>query len=395
MNDRVIHNRPWPDIAAAVRSKYKVVAELDFLIFDQYPERMFQFLASLRKDYYEPNERIIVYHYDTDFYNNKIGFTLYNFLMCLKFLHISPSVILMFTSHQGLTHEIEQFYSEYYANFDYQNDHVTVVESNYTLVQSPLNPIATDIDIDRIHKPFMCLFGGNRSHRIFFLSALKSNNLLEQGICSWGNSGVHCVRREEYQLSDLIKSTGQPNVPSPIFLTTTPFSRVNDCWTPNEQLIQYYQQHNHLYYTPFCDPEIKQAEEHSDRFNQASIKHAFLYISPESVFDYPYPSITEKTFRPIIYKRPFVILGSPNTLKFLKTIGFKTFSDFWDESYDSIIDPSARMIAVVNIVKAISSMGIDQLKSLCYNMNQVLEYNFKHYVENYSNIDLLKKIETI
>ena len=140
---------------------------------------------------------------------------------------------------------------------------------------------------------------------------------------------------------------------------------------------------------------IKQAEEAGDRFNQTSIKHAFLYVSPESVFDYPYPSITEKMFRPIIYKRPFVLLGSPNTIKYLNSIGFKTFGNYWDEGYDSITDPSKRMIAVLKIIEQISSMTIDQLKSLCYNMNQVLEHNFKHYVENYSNTNLLKKIETI
>ena len=394
--DRTIHNRPWPEITSTAHSKYKIVAELDFLVFDQYPEKMFQYLASLRKDHYEPNERIVVYHYDTDFYFNDIGFTLYNFLMCLKFLDISPSVILMFTSHQGLEQEVKKFYSRYYHDFDYQNDHMTVVDSNYTLVQSPRNPVATDIDVELINKPFMCLFGGKRSHRVFFLAALAEHRLLEQGICSWGNSGVHCVRQEEYQLLDLLQGiTADPNISYPKFLTTIPFSRVNDHWVPNQELISYYQHHGHLYNTPFCHPMIKQAEEAGDRFNQTSIKHAFLYVSPESVFDYPYPSITEKMFRPIIYKRPFVLLGSPNTIKYLNSIGFKTFGNYWDEGYDSITDPSKRMIAVLKIIEQISSMTIDQLKSLCYNMNQVLEHNFKHYVENYSNTNLLKKIETI
>lgn len=46
--------------------------------------------------------------------------------------------------------------------------------------------------------------------------------------------------------------------------------------------------------------------------------------------------ITEKTYKPIAYKHPFMILGSPNTLKSLKSNGFETYDNLFDESYDSI-----------------------------------------------------------
>ena len=31
---------------------------------------------------------------------------------------------------------------------------------------------------------------------------------------------------------------------------------------------------------------------------------------------------------------PFVMVSKKGTLKYLRDIGFKTFGDFWDESYD-------------------------------------------------------------
>jgi len=44
--------------------------------------------------------------------------------------------------------------------------------------------------------------------------------------------------------------------------------------------------------------------------------------------------ITEKTYRPIINKHPFVARASFPLLKYLRAIGFKTFNDFVDENYD-------------------------------------------------------------
>jgi hypothetical protein len=44
---------------------------------------------------------------------------------------------------------------------------------------------------------------------------------------------------------------------------------------------------------------------------------------------------TEKTARPIVGMKPFVIYGPTNYLKNLKNLGFKTFDSVWDEDYDN------------------------------------------------------------
>jgi hypothetical protein len=44
--------------------------------------------------------------------------------------------------------------------------------------------------------------------------------------------------------------------------------------------------------------------------------------------------ITEKTLRPIYYRRPFLIIGAKNYLKKLRSIGFKTFEDIIPDYYD-------------------------------------------------------------
>ena len=45
--------------------------------------------------------------------------------------------------------------------------------------------------------------------------------------------------------------------------------------------------------------------------------------------------ITEKTFRPIVYGRLFMIIGSPDFEQNLKSLGFDIFDDIIDKSYDN------------------------------------------------------------
>jgi hypothetical protein len=43
---------------------------------------------------------------------------------------------------------------------------------------------------------------------------------------------------------------------------------------------------------------------------------------------------TEKTFRPITGRRPFLVFGAIHFLNNLRGLGFRTYSECWDESYD-------------------------------------------------------------
>ena len=48
--------------------------------------------------------------------------------------------------------------------------------------------------------------------------------------------------------------------------------------------------------------------------------------------------LTEKTFKPIVMQQPFIIQSCKGSLEYLRRYGFKTFADFWDESYDEADD---------------------------------------------------------
>ena len=89
---------------------------------------------------------------------------------------------------------------------------------------------------------------------------------------------------------------------------------------------------------------------------------------------------TEKLWRSIFYKRPFLIIGDYKALDRLKKMGFKTFDNIlFDESYDDIVDPEQRVDAILQQTKHIcSKYTIQQLHDLINSPQiiEVLEFNY-------------------
>ena len=88
--------------------------------------------------------------------------------------------------------------------------------------------------------------------------------------------------------------------------------------------------------------------------------------------------LTEKAFKPFALKMPFIMLGNGGTMKYLKSIGYKTFDHMWSEAYDAIFDKAQRMEAVCNIVKKLAGMSNTQLKNLVEQNYDVLAHNYKN-----------------
>jgi hypothetical protein len=129
------------------------------------------------------------------------------------------------------------------------------------------------------------------------------------------------------------------------------------------------------------------------RFSAGFYKKFGLDIVTESVLNYPYPFTTEKTYRPIIEKRMFIVLNSAGTLDILHQQGFETFSDIIDESYDSIQDPELRLIAVAEQVKQFCSLDLEQIKQYYRDNSEKFEHNYQNLF-NYKNREV-SRIEAL
>jgi hypothetical protein len=96
---------------------------------------------------------------------------------------------------------------------------------------------------------------------------------------------------------------------------------------------------------------------------------AETFISGDSF----YP--TEKTFRPMLLKKPFIVMGAANNLIYLKQMGFKTFSDFWSEDYDGL-SRKARYQKIIELIDFIASRSKDELYDMYQRMQPILDHNY-------------------
>lgn len=132
------------------------------------------------------------------------------------------------------------------------------------------------------------------------------------------------------------------------------------------------------------DEMISRGLQHSNILYN-TIMNSFCNVVTETRYDTPFQYISEKTLKPIISKRPFILLSSPGTLELLKSFGFKTFNKWWDESYDLEKDHYKRFKMVYSLIENILSKDKETLEKYLKEMQETLDYNYNH-LNNLPNI---------
>lgn len=84
---------------------------------------------------------------------------------------------------------------------------------------------------------------------------------------------------------------------------------------------------------------------------------------------------TEKTVRPMLLKKPFIVFGSQDYLAYLRQLGFRTFGDFWDETYDGY-SGSDRYAHILALVDKLAQQSPAELEQMYYDMQYTLEHNY-------------------
>ena len=105
-------------------------------------------------------------------------------------------------------------------------------------------------------------------------------------------------------------------------------------------------------------------------------QESFVYVVTETCFWENKCYLTEKIFKPIVSKMPFILVGCAFNLEYLKSYGFRTFDHWFDESYDKIVDPLLRLDAITKLLKSICSYSNEELENMLAEMQAVLDHNY-------------------
>lgn len=116
-------------------------------------------------------------------------------------------------------------------------------------------------------------------------------------------------------------------------------------------------------------------------YNREIYKDTLINVVTETHYEphwnkYHHIFLSEKTWKPIICKQAFIIIGPKHTLKYLKELGFKTFDHLWDESYDNCDSHNRLYIALNSLYNTINGYTIDELNRATID---VRKHNLNHF----------------
>ena len=113
----------------------------------------------------------------------------------------------------------------------------------------------------------------------------------------------------------------------------------------------------------------------ADTYRKDLYQNSNIHIVTETTFQNNVIFISEKVIRPIVMYQPFIVFGPKGYLKQLRSHGFQTFSEFWDESYDDIDDPKLRYEKVLEVILKIKNMDILDVNDLYSKTKKILVHN--------------------
>jgi hypothetical protein len=104
---------------------------------------------------------------------------------------------------------------------------------------------------------------------------------------------------------------------------------------------------------------------------------------------------TEKTYKALSCRRPFIIFSTPQFLKEFKELGYETFHPYINESYDEIEDDKTRLMAIADEVERISKLSSEEFDVLLKNCEPIAKRNFDLFVKKKSEISFNNRFQWI
>jgi hypothetical protein len=225
----------------------------------------------------------------------------------------------------------------------------------------------------KFNKKFLCLnriITGDRSYRLELVANIISRGLLEHGDVSLAisNTPIGDWRNEISSPDTKLTTAAIGHIKKHIGQLTDPL-------------------------TVDLDLPDATCSAHVGPIEIATNQSAMWHVVSETVFYYNKKHLTEKIFKPIVNKRPFLLVGAPGNLAYLKSYGFKTFDNWIDESYDLEADPTRRLEMITEQLSVICNLDNSQLDSMYQEMMPIIEHNYNHFFGKFKEIVISEMLD--
>ena len=129
-------------------------------------------------------------------------------------------------------------------------------------------------------------------------------------------------------------------------------------------------------------------------YSNSDYQNCAIEVVLETVFDDAKWHLTEKSLRPIACGVPFILASTAGSLQYLRHYGFKTFHDYFDESYDTIQDPVQRLECIVNLMKQLSKLTPIQKQQLYSKLQPICDFNRQRFFSNEFYTQVIEEFTT-
>ena len=222
-----------------------------------------------------------------------------------------------------------------------------------------------------LQKKFLIPIRQAKPFRLIFYLWMKDKGILDNSYYSWSTENIYGVDKNNILFQLFLKrelsSDDMDLLSTPIFLDKSDENQLAKTqWNMTDKV--------------------------ASSFMQIVLETTFtesLEKSNPTIF------LTEKTYKPIFYKQPFILISEPYSLQYLHSLGYKTFGSFIDESYDEITDPHQRMKHITNEILKINSMSLEELEDIRVKIQDIVEHNYNVFMSRPSEKVLVKHIEEI
>jgi hypothetical protein len=109
--------------------------------------------------------------------------------------------------------------------------------------------------------------------------------------------------------------------------------------------------------------------------NASSLAH----VITETVYAGRRHHLTEKTFKPICLRMPFVMVSTAGSLEYLRRYGFQTFHHLWSEDYDLETDDQIRLQKIAGLLKDLDDLTPTELQKLYKAAGPTIQHNYQHF----------------
>jgi hypothetical protein len=212
---------------------------------------------------------------------------------------------------------------------------------------------------------WLCLNNIPRGHRTFLLYRMLERNLIQEGSFSFNHklsSGI----------TDLSSLTEEIKAFLPLETTESILEIIHE-------LDKGLPMHLDL-----GDRSLVNSMGRGDVLEIEKSLYANSYFSIVTESDFPQENgslrFTEKALKPLLGMHPFLVFGSPGVLGLIRNLGFRTFDNFVDESYDSIRNPSERFDFIFEQIEYLCSLTAEELHERYSASFETLTYNYTHFL---------------